>query len=37
MLGIKLCLESACIYEVLEKATKLQMDLVKNSLKKYSL
>jgi hypothetical protein len=33
-LGIKLCLESVCIYEVLENITKLQMELVINSLKK---
>jgi hypothetical protein len=37
MLGIKLCTESVCICEVLENITKLQMELVINSLKKYCL
>jgi hypothetical protein len=32
MLGIKLCLESVWIYEVLGNVTKLQMELVKNYL-----
>lgn len=32
MLGIKLCLESVWIYEVLENITKLQMELLTNSL-----
>jgi hypothetical protein len=37
MFGIKLCLESVRIYVVLENISKFQMELVKNSLKKYSL